>query len=111
MLVLEPSFHYSQWIEFTDAGGSGFACPDIFIVLENKILLFEVKLTQTPNAVAQMRQLYEPLLACIFNYPIIRCEIYRNAISSVETPYVKSLQDVVEFGTPDETLSWHLTLH
>lgn len=65
--VLNPAdIHYGEWIRFEDSTGKHYAQPDIFIVGEKRIWLIEVKLSQTPNAFAQMRLLYKPLLEKLF---------------------------------------------
>lgn len=60
-------FFPSQWIRYEDASGWHYAQPDIFILLPAKILLLEIKRTQTLEAHYQLRGLYKPLLN--FLYP------------------------------------------
>ncbi len=59
-----------QWIHFRDKNGTGYAQPDYFITLPNRIQLFECKLGQDPSAWPQMRQLYAPLLEAALGKPV-----------------------------------------
>lgn len=62
--------HYHQWIEYTDASGSHYCEPEAFIVLADRIILFEVKLTGGIAGRMQMEGLYRPLLEHIFSRPV-----------------------------------------
>ncbi|HXJ94233.1 MAG TPA: hypothetical protein VMT20_15400 [Terriglobia bacterium] len=55
---------HNPWIEFEDANGSGFACPDI--VLPERKLIVECKLTYTPVADMQLAGLYLPLAKAVW---------------------------------------------
>src|SRR4029450_10699432 len=56
-----PLFH-SQWIEFEDLNGPGYAQPDCFLELRSRIICFECKLTETLAGYSQLHSLYGPLL-------------------------------------------------
>lgn len=59
-------FSRGQWISFQDENGFGMAQPDIYLRDEERIILLEVKLTQTATAWRQMEELYVPLLHMVF---------------------------------------------
>lgn len=63
----------AQWIRFSDNFGSGWAQPDLFLVVESSIVLIECKLTQTPVAFLQMRELYAPLLRTLYPGKDVAC--------------------------------------
>lgn len=62
--------YLGQWIKYQDANGLGWAQPDVYIELEDSLLLIECKLTRTDSAVEQMLELYKPLLKRIYYKPI-----------------------------------------
>ena len=108
------SLCYSQWFQYWDQNGSGFACPDLFIVRPDSLVLFEAKLTYTPNAESQMRELYAPILEAQFRKPIVSCVVFRNAtpeVSRLPGPLVRNLADLLEWGPEadsTDTFYWHL---
>ena len=55
---------HNPWIQYEDEKGDGYACPDI--VLPEKGLIVECKLTYTPIADLQLSRLYLPLLQEVF---------------------------------------------
>ena len=59
-------FSQGQWISFQDENGYGMAQPDLYLRDEERIILLEVKLTQTEAAWRQMEDLYVPLLRMVF---------------------------------------------
>lgn len=67
-----------QWIAFVDANGPGHARPDYFITFEDRIILFECKLSQTEHAFLQIDGLYRPLLKHIFNRPVVGVQVCKN---------------------------------
>lgn len=80
--AIHGTLYRGQWITFTDANGPGFAQPDYFILQPEQVLLFECKLTQTEEAWRQLRSLYGPLLAHIFERPIISVQVCHNLTST-----------------------------
>lgn len=76
---LEPDrIHYNEWLGYTDASGSNFCQPDIYVVLPSYVLLLEVKLTQTEDAEIQLRDLYRPLLEALYSRPVVMVQVCKN---------------------------------
>lgn len=69
-----------EWFAFEDVNGPGLAQPDHFAVLPDKILLFECKLTQTPEAWRQIRGLYGPILSFYFGLPVEGVQVCRRVV-------------------------------
>lgn len=67
-----------QWIHFQDANGRGYAQPDFYAVLDDRVLLFEAKLTQNDSAKDQCLKLYVPLLTYIYGRPVVACQVFKN---------------------------------
>lgn len=79
---LSCSLFPSQWIEFYDENGRGWAQPDIYGVGEDWVLLVECKLTQQEWGYAQMNNLYRPLLEWIYKRPVLCLQAAHNLIYS-----------------------------
>lgn len=76
---LEPELiHYNEWLGFTDATGSHYCQPDIYVELPSYILLLEVKLTQTDSAAYQLAGLYRPLLEALYSKPVVMVQVCKN---------------------------------
>ncbi len=58
----EAQVFANQWIRFEDAGGEGFAQPDVFVQTPKEIIIFECKRTWTLKAWVQLYDLYMPLV-------------------------------------------------
>ena len=50
---------HNPWIHFEDENGEGYACPDI--VIPNRKIIIECKLSMTGEALGQIKDLYLPL--------------------------------------------------
>ncbi len=75
---LEGELRLSQWILFVDDNGTGWAQPDAYILMPDRILLIECKLTQSDVATPQLLSLYLPLLRKIYNLPIVCLQVCHN---------------------------------
>lgn len=75
---LEGELYLSQWLGFSDENGAGWAQPDAFLVQENLVVIFEMKLTQTESARAQLLSLYAPLIKEIFGLPCVCIQVCKN---------------------------------
>ncbi len=90
---------------FSDQNGIGWAKPDIYLLMEDKILLIECKLTQTETAIPQMLCLYLPLLRMIYNKPILCLQVCKN-LRYVPKKFVESPQELLQNPGPGAYL-WH----
>ncbi len=102
---LEGELRLGQWILFADSNGPGWAQPDAFILMENRILLLEAKLTQTDSATPQLLSLYLPLLRKIYNLPILCVQVCRH-LRYVPKKLVESPQEVLAKPGPG-VFVWH----
>ena len=100
-----PEVHSGQWIEFQDRNGHGFAQPDHYIVLPDKVLLFECKYSQVEEGLVQIGQLYKPLLRDIYKLPVVGilvCKVLR-----WECKWLIAEPEEVLKGTSENIYTWH----
>lgn len=58
-----------QWFEFFDAAGRGFCQTDLLIHRPEATYCIECKLGNTVAGKAQFRELYKPVLECVYRKP------------------------------------------
>lgn len=85
----------SQWIEFEDSQGSGWACPDLYMIRDDLVVCVESKLTQTKAAERQLLKLYLPLLLRIYARKVVCVQSCRNLITAPEKEITK-LQEIID---------------
>jgi hypothetical protein len=78
--------NYHKWIRFFDEHGIGHAEPEAYVVLKDRIILFEVKRTGMPAGRMQMEGLYQPLLEKIFEKPVYSLLICQNVVQDTPHP-------------------------
>lgn len=90
-----PAAEHGPWFEFCDSNGKGFCSPDLVLRLPKAVLLLEVKLTWTFEAVAQLFGLYRPILAKVEDQPIF-CGVILQGIGRERPPlpFVSSLREM-----------------
>ena len=99
-----------QWLAFLDGNGRGFAQPDAYLVGPHSIVVFEVKLTQHPNGLQQIHQLYRPLLGFIYEKPVTGILICRNLVTSPGRWGISDPELVLD-DTSGNTYTWHWLDH
>ena len=92
--TLQGELFLSRWIMFSDQNGVGWAQPDAFILMDDQILLFECKLTQTETAHPQLLSLYLPLLRHIYNRPILCLQVCKN-LRQIPKKFVESPRELL----------------
>lgn len=92
-----------QWLFYRDANGNGYAQPDHYLVGSRGVLLVECKLTQTPRAEHQLRHLYGPLLAALYDRPVWLLEAARR----VRDLSLVVLSPAERFERPEPIVCWH----
>lgn len=66
--ALYSGVQYGPWIEYEDRYGKGFCQPDIIIAKPSApLVIVECKLTATKTAFKQLRDMYLPVVAEIYN--------------------------------------------
>lgn len=75
------SILYQQWfsVEPSNLSKPQFFCPDLLLVGPRAVVLFEIKLTQTELAAAQLRR-YAPMIEEFFSLPTILCCVFKNLL-------------------------------
>jgi hypothetical protein len=76
----------SPWIRYRDEAGWGFAQPDAVVLAISGIWIFEVKLSYTPVAYAQLHGLYRPLVLAIWPAPTTFCVQVCSALTTRRGP-------------------------
>ena len=90
------NLHVEQWLAFCDSAGRCFAQPDQFIVQEDRIWLFECKLTHNGEARLQLENLYMPLLEHIFDREVYCVQVFKNLRSKNPPRLYYSLNDILK---------------
>ncbi len=86
------------WINFEDTNGFGRAQPDYIFWQKTKLLVCEVKLSETDDAWRQLEKLYVPLLERIFpESQVVPVQVVHNLIGSAR-PIKEGLAEL-EAGT------------
>lgn len=97
-----------RWIGYEEpAGRLRAAQPDAFVVLNDRVLVFEVKLTRCLEGILQLETLYFPLLRKLYGLPPCGVLVFRNPGSVFSTPGCRSFKDAL--SVPTNCISeWHL---
>ena len=102
---LDGELFLGQWLLFSDQNGIGWAQPDAYLLMKDKILLLEAKLTQSDSATPQLLSLYLPLLRQIYNLPILCAQVCHN-LRYVPKKLVESPQEILANPGPG-VFVWH----
>lgn len=98
--------HYHEWIRFHDANGTGHAEPEAYLVLKDRIVLFEAKLTGGIAGKMQMEGLYKPLLENIYRRPVVCLMICKNVAPDTPHPRYDSPEAFMSSGRPFGVWHW-----
>jgi hypothetical protein len=89
---------FGQWFNYNGS----YLCPDILLVTPSVVHIFEVKLTQTKMATAQLNG-YEKCLKEFFHLPTTKTQIFRNLVDKKDlTTFPGILPNIINM--------WHLFL-
>ncbi len=102
---LNGELFLEQWFIYCDQSGVNWAKTDIYLILEDYILLMECKLTQTDAATPQLLSLYLPLLRKIYNKPILCMQVCKG-LRYVPKKLIASPQELLENPGPG-VFVWH----
>lgn len=85
------------WLRYTDARNDGaWAQPDHYLVLRDRLILFECKLSEVPEAWHQLDKIYAPLLAHIYpDLPILKCAVYASVRTRGQEQRIIRLQELL----------------
>lgn len=73
-----PWLTSGQWFEFRDANGKGCCQVDHYLVLPDRVLALECKLTQTEIAESQIQRLYAPVLQAVYEKPVVGVQVCKH---------------------------------
>ena len=104
-----PRVRSGAWLRYEDANGRGWAQPDHFVLLDDRLLLLECKLSQTLDAWHQLEAIYAPLLRWIFGRPVVTIGVFRFLVSAPELP-LPSLR-AATCGAVADVVGRRFTLH
>ena len=85
-----PMALHGQWFTYLDANGQAYCQPDIILLTEKEILVLEVKLKWTPQALDQLKYLYLPILSHVYARPI-RCAVVTKILTPFSPPPFQSI--------------------
>lgn len=96
--------HANQWLFFSDVFGPGYAQPDVYFILSNKVILFECKLTEKLSGHEQLKGLYAPLLEHIYSRPVTKVLVCRG----LKLRYREEVEDLagVLASSSKNVLTW-----
>lgn len=75
-----PHARKGQWFYFEDFYGPGYCQTDFLLFTPTAIYVLEAKLTDTPAAQAQLRELYLPVVARAYNTPAFGIVVVKNLL-------------------------------
>ena len=76
-----PDIVQGQWFKYEDVNGHGFAQPDMYVVRDDAVFLFELKTKENDRAWLQLYNLYKPILEFYFKKPVYVLQIVGQAVS------------------------------
>jgi hypothetical protein len=65
-----PMALHGPWYHYVDVNGPGICQPDLVLINDEQVIAVECKLTDTPVAVGQLRELYFPILSAVYSRPV-----------------------------------------
>lgn len=90
-----PTLVSSPWFEFQDKNGRGYCNVDHYAVLDDKVLCFECKLTETWVAFSQILELYKPVLEHIYGKPVVAVQVCKHLVPPKNPYYIQDIQAVI----------------
>ena len=81
--------HYERWLNISGT----FRRPDLILVLEERVFLFEFKLSFREEGYHQMLDSYAPPLAAIFGRPVL-CTLVCKHLRGDNGPVLRLLSDL-----------------
>ena len=84
---------HNPWFKFRDRFGTAHAQPDYLLLADGIVYIFEVKLTQRAQAIAQLQDLYGPLVSLYFKRPVALIAVYKNFRHMQGVTLIKSLNE------------------
>jgi hypothetical protein len=102
------------WFRFHAAStGLDWAQPDHFLILDDRVLLLECKRTQTPAAWHQLAAVYAPLLAYMYELPVVGVQVAHYLVGEPGpgVALVPALRALALEENPEELAASRFLLH
>jgi len=96
---------HSVWFEFLDANGRGVCEADYLIICPDRVVVVEVKLTQTPRGLSQLGLLYLPLVRMIFPGVIVQGVMVCKKLYQDDGSLVSTWDEILK-GNGTKILTW-----
>jgi len=101
-----PAARFGEWIRYRDLHGTGFAQPDAFLALRDRLLCFECKLSSRQDGAGQIASLYKPLLYHIFGLPVVGVVVMKY-IYSEPNYLIEDPREALSLPLHIEGVVWH----
>lgn len=96
----------SVWFEFLDANGRGVCEADYIIICPDRVVVVEVKLTQTPRGISQLQHLYLPCARYVFSQVPVQGVMVCKTLYEKPSMLVDSFSEVLA-ADPTTIPTWH----
>lgn len=104
-----PNCLHNPWFLYEDAAGRGYCCVDVLASWRGAPVVLECKLTNVPEALTQLRELYLPVVSLAFRAPARGVIVVKHAthVRSAGLPLCTSLEEALELPPePIPALHW-----
>lgn len=98
------------WIQYRDTYGIHYCSPDDVLVLPNRVMIVESKLSlrRYETARTQLKALYKPVLEYIYQRPTILVLAFKHFCGNLQDlTLVPSLEDLLYERPGNEIFGWH----
>lgn len=96
-----PLAKRNLWFGFQDANGNGICSTDLVLDLGSEVLIIECKLTDTPKAVAQLQELYIPVVEKAWGHKARGVVIAKNLTSYTDQRrLVRNFSEAMQYSGP-----------
>jgi hypothetical protein len=102
-----PEAQHGVWVSFVNGQSFHWAQFDSIVVLEDKVLVFETKLTQCLAGIEELQTLYRPLAAKLFSRPTIGIMICKNLKLDPGERLLRKPEALTEFKPGHMVWTWH----
>jgi hypothetical protein len=107
LTALFPDAIHEQWFEFTDSSGYGICQTDHLVVFDHLVVVFESKLTQTHQAIAQVNLLYRPVVEKVWGRPSLGVQICKNLVVDPGPGLIRNPRSIPTFKPSDRVWTLH----
>jgi hypothetical protein len=94
---------HNPWYFFEDMNGPGHIVPDAIIEYQDQLIIIEIKLTYTAEAIFKLRNLYCPVISYATNKETLPLVITKNLTSASPNPAFNVSSALIN---PEPLLHW-----